>query len=106
MADDRLVELISELLIETKAQNQRIDSRFERMDERFERMEERFERMDGRLEKLELQQIRTNFVLEGIQKTLEEVLDRLDFDNVHYDTAVDIELDGTLHPGIIRRKKP
>lgn len=85
MADDRLVELISELLIETKTNNKRTEER---------------------LEKLELQQVRTNLVLEGIQKTLEEVLDRLDFDNVHYDTAVDIELDGTLHPGIIRRKKP
>lgn len=85
MADDRLVELISELLIETKTNNKRTEER---------------------LEKLELQQIRTNLVLEGIQKTLEEVLGRLDFDNVHYDTAVDIELDGTLPPGIIRRKKP
>ncbi|MBC7449275.1 MAG: hypothetical protein H7330_14580 [Hymenobacteraceae bacterium] len=70
-ADDRLIEIMAELL--TEVHQMRLDS-----NERMDRMDGRLEGLDNRLERLEDQQIKTNLALGELRLSVIRLGDKVE----------------------------
>ncbi|MCB0713191.1 MAG: hypothetical protein KDD67_12745 [Ignavibacteriae bacterium] len=88
MENGRVVELLSEMLVEMKGVNQRldrVDNRLEGLDHRLEGLDHRFEGLEHRVERLEGQQAKTNLALAEMRTSFMRLADRL----IHQDQILE-----------------
>ncbi|MGE3799596.1 MAG: hypothetical protein AB7H80_01100 [Candidatus Kapaibacterium sp.] len=81
MENGRVVELLSEMLVEMKGVNQRLD----RVDHRLEGLDHRFEGLEHRAKRLEGQQAKTNLALAEMRTSFMRLADRL----IHQDQILE-----------------
>ncbi len=96
-SDDRLIEIMADLLAETRQFRQDSNARFERLEEKLERLEEQQKKTNLSIERLEEQQRKTNLGLGELRLSVMKLADQLE-------KLVDIEQRVRVLEDVVLRK--